>query len=1033
MELHETKQKMLLDKLAKRSKEIAGYRISNVQPIENILLRETPEYEKLEDAVAADGYKPIKVGDLWGGYRVNGWFKLSITVPEEFQGKQVAAYIAFDGEGCAFIDGKPVQGLDPNHEEILLLTDAEGGERFDIVIDAMCKGWAHAAFGATRNVPYSVLYRAEIATRNPEVTQYWYDLDFLRQLAVDLPADSPRRAKIIYTLNKSVDAFDYTNKDADSLKASAIRARAILKPLMECKADASATSIAAHGHAHIDTAWLWPYRETIRKCSRTFSTVVRLMEQYPEYIYSQSQGQLYEFTKERWPSLYEEIKARAKEGRWDVMGSMWVEADCNICSGESLVRQILVGKNFFMDEFGVETDTLWLPDVFGYSAAIPQILKKSGVDYFSTIKIHWNQFNKFPYSTFYWKGIDGTRVLAHFPPAGDYNALPEPAKLRSQVSRFIEKDRSEWSLMSFGWGDGGGGPEARHSEYFRRAADLEGLPKCKQMRVSEFFHKIDCEADFPEWFGELYFELHRGTYTTQARNKMLNRKSELRYRDAEFLSSVAEPMGLGYPREALLKEWKKILCNQFHDVIPGSSIREVYEDTEVMYAEIMEFGRETAWTALGKIAQNIDTSGGGWAAVVFNTLPWDRHDLANVGTPGDGEYAIVDSDGSEVQSQQVADALIFNAAVPSMGYNVYRIVDRKAASAESGFKVSEAGMENKFLKLALDSDGQITSMVLKSNGREVLPQGGKGNLLQVFEDKPNNYDAWDVEYFHLDKAVDLTSPTSFKVTESGPVRGTVEVEHEFGKSKLRQQITMYADSPRVDFRTWVDWHEDEKCLKAAFPVDINAAEARYEIQFGNAVRPAHTNTSWDFARFEVCGHKWVDYSENGFGLSLMNDCKYGHHVANGQMQITLLRSPKSPDPMADMCEHEFTYSIMPHEGDYTSAQTVRRAYELNVPLVCQVDRPSPGTLPTSQSFISVDADNVILETVKKAEKGEATILRFYECHNSRAEAKVTLKLPFKRVYECDLMERNITEIKTDGQSFNFEAKPFEIKTFKLVG
>lgn len=1027
MQLSDKKQEIFLQKIGRRKDEIRRHVISNVLPITDIVYRETEAFEKHDDAVRANDYRPIKVGDPWGG-GINGWFKMRFVIPGEWKGKQVAAFINVGGEGCAFIDGKPYQGVDDNHEEVLLSASAKGGETFEIVVDAMSHIWHNPKDRTPKHVR-----RAELGTRNPEVQEYWFNLEVLSLLAEQLPSDSPRRAKIIYLLNKSVDAFDYTHTDEATLRKSALAANRILRPLMDCKADASATNVAVHGHSHIDVAWLWPYRETVRKCSRTFSSVMRMMEQYPEYIFSQSQAQLYEFTKINYPSLYEEIKKRVKEGRWDVTGSMWVEADCNLCSGESLVRQILVGKNFYKDEFGIETNVLWLPDVFGYAAALPQILKKARVDYFSTIKINWSQFNRFPYSTFYWQGIDGTRVLSHFPPTTDYNAYPDPRKMRQQVSQFVEKDRCDWSLLSYGWGDGGGGPDRRHLEFLKRYKDLEGLPRCRQMKVSEFFAKIDGCPDLPEWVGELYLELHRGTYTTQAANKRDNRRAELLYRDAELLCSVAAPMGLPYPYDGLHTQWKRILCNQFHDVIPGSSIGLVYEDTAAMYPEILEFGENTAKDALVRIADSIDSTGDGDALVLFNTLPWPRTDIVKAMLPGKGEYRVLDPSGSEVPSQVVDGCVTFVATMPSMGYATYRLVKKPASRFRTQLRATRNRLENRFYRIDLDSKGVIKSILHKETGREVLPEGARANLLQLFEDKPNDFDAWDIDVYYDDKWEDITDLQSIRVVEEGPVSAAVETIRRFGKSELRQKMVIYSDNPRIDFETWVDWHEDHKCLKASFPVDVNASKARYEIQFGNVERPTHTNTSWDTAKFEVAAHRWADISEEGFGVSLMNDCKYGHHTKLNVMRLTLLRSPKDPDPMADMGEHVFTYSLMPHAGDYIQAETVRRGYELNVPVRAMLVKPSKGALPKSKSFFEVDARNVVLETVKKAEKEDATILRFYECHNQRANVTVRCDLPFKRVCECDLMEDNIGPAlaSKDGE-FSFEMKPFEIKTFKLA-
>jgi len=1023
-----TKDSIILNKIRRRKDEIMGYMVSGLTPITDIVYRETPEFERIEDAMAATDFRPISVGDWWGGGGMNAWFRLRIRVPESFAGREVAAYLDFGGEACAFLDGKPFQGVDANHQELLLLRKARGGEEFELVVDASSILWHSPQDPSKRR-----LARAEIGVRNPEVQRYWFDLETLYLLAMQLPDDSPRRAKIIYLLNKSVDAFDYQNTDDASLRASAIRAQKILQPLLECPASASATTVAVHGHSHIDVAWLWPYRETKRKCARTFSTVMRLMEQYPEYIFSQSQAQLYKFTKEQYPALYEEIRKRVREGRWDVTGSMWVEADCNLSSGESLIRQVLFGKNFYLDEFGIETDVLWLPDVFGYSAALPQILRKARVPYFSTIKINWSQFNTFPYNTFRWKGIDGSSVLAHFPPTTDYNAYPEPGKLLQQVREFKEKDRCDESLLSYGWGDGGGGPDRRHLEFLQRSKDLEGLPRCVQKKVTDFFHSIDDPGiDYPEWVGELYLELHRGTYTTQARNKRYNRKAEFLYRDAELLSCLAMPFGLEYPAAELREKWEDILCNQFHDVIPGSSIRLVYEDTDRMYPEIFRVGEEAAGRALERIARNVDTRGEGRPVLVFNTLPWDRSAVVSVDVPGDAPCAVVGPDGEEVPVQRSGERLLFAASAPSAGYAVYRLVPRQPSGFRSPLKASRTVLENRWFRVRLDSKGAIVSLVHRPTGRELVRPGERANLLRLYEDKPIDWPAWDIDFFYEDKWEDVTQTDSLELVEEGPVRAVVEVRRSFSRSRLSQRIVIYADSPRIDFETWVDWHEKDRVLKALFPVDVNASEARYEIQFGNVTRPTHTNTSWDFARFEVCAHRWADISEEGFGMSLMNDCKYGHHTKGSEMRLTLLRAPKEPDPEADMGEHVFTYSIMPHAGDYIEAGTVREAYGLNVPMRVLPVEASEGPLPPVRSFLRVDSEHVILETVKKAEREETVILRCYECHNRRGTVTVTVDLPFSRVYECDLMEDNLEEVPCAGSSFTFPIRPFEIKTFKLV-
>lgn len=1024
MPLNKSKERIIFRKIGRRRDEISQYLFSGHTKITDITYRVTKEYESFEEAIKAKDFKPINIGERWGG-GLNGWFKMKFTVPADWKGRRVVCLFSFNGEACVYMDGVPYHGLDRHHQEILLLNEAKGGEKFEIVVEAESgKPWSPEPHPAVE------FARAEIAKVNTEVREYWYNLDLLLKLAEELPEESPRRAKIIYTLNKSVDAFDYNSTDDETLRKSALAANEILKPLLDCKATDSAMTLAVVGHSHIDVGWLWPYRETVRKCSRTFSTVLRLMEQYPEFIFSQGQAQLYAFTKEKYPKLYEQIKKRVREGRWDVTGCMWVEADCNLSSGESLVRQVLTGKNFFKAEFGVNTNVLWLPDVFGYSAALPQILKRAGIPYFATNKIHWSQFNKPPYGTFYWKGLDGSRVLAHFPPSGNYNGIPEPKRLCAFVREFQDKDRADEILFTFGHGDGGGGPENNHLELLRREKSLEGLPRCEMKSIPDFFKSIDNGADYHEWSGELYLEYHRGTYTTQARNKKANRRAEFLYRDAEMFGVLAEPFGFPYPAEEIKEQWKGILLHQFHDVIPGTSIRQVYEDTEKMYETIHSAGESIRRNALQAIAGKIDTSGEGKAVVVFNSLSWDRTDIARVPLPDSDDYSILDSGGKEIPSQVAGGEIMFAATVPSCGYRVYRLVNRKP-SAKNGLKASKTGIENRFYKIKLDNKGLIKSLILKETGRELIPEGARTNVLQIFEDKPLDWPAWDIDFYYEDKGEDITDVQSIEAADEGPVSASVEICRAYGNSKFKQKIILYADTPRIDIENWVDWNEKQKLLKAAFPADVNANTARYEIQFGNVERPTHRNTSWEFAKFEVCAHKWADISEQGFGLSLMNDCKYGHSANANTISLTLLRSAKEPDPLADMGEHTFTYSLMPHKGNYVEAETVRRAYELNAPLLALTVEPSKGSLPQCKSFISADARNVVLETVKRAENENAVILRFYECHNSRSKVNVKLGLPFKKITECSLMEDDFAEVSPAESGFSFEIKPFEIRTFKL--
>lgn len=1032
--LHKRLEGLYLEKIKQRYDEIKPHVHSNVTPIEGVEVREVFGFEKIEDALKSPGFRPVKVGEMWGGEGKSGWFKIRFTLPESFKGKPAAAMIDIGFEGCVFIDGTPYCGVDKNHKEVLLSDKAEAGKSYELIVEAMSGPFWQDHW--PEYVDPAKFKRADIVTINREVERYTYALGFLLQLAEALPEKSVRRAKLVYGLNKSVNVFDYDHTDEDSLRKSAQEAYKELQPLLDKKSEPSSVQLSCCGHGHIDTAWLWPYDEAIRKCARTFSTAVRYMEQYPEYVFSQSQPQLYEFTKQRYPKLYEEIKKWVKTGRWDVVGEMWVEADVNVSSGESLVRQIIFGKRFYAEEFGVEPRDTWLPDAFGYSAALPQILMKGGMRSFNTTKHLWtNQFDALPYSSCWWQGIDGTKILAHFPSCGTYTTQVTPKLLRKAQDDYLEKDRSEHVFYQFGWGDGGGGPDRTHLEHLRLAKDLEGLPRCVQRPAHEFFTDLMKEADsFPTWVGELNIELHRGTFTTQGRTKRNNRKAELALRDAEFLSTAAMTGGMAYPSDELEKAWKIVLKNQFHDVLPGSSVTLVYKETEEDYKNAFKLIEDAASKAVTNLTGKIDTQGVGECAVVFNTLPWDRDAIAAIPLKDTGSYSVLDRQGAPVPSQISADgkAIHISAHAPALGYSTYRVVKGTQETETKPLTVSTNLLENRFFKIKIDDQGLMTSIYDKTAGREVIPQGAKANMFQYFEDKPLCWDAWDVDFFFEEKGWDVTSLDSIEVSEVGPLYGSIRLTRSFSGSKIEQKIIIYADTPRIDFETRVDWHEERKLLKVAFPVEISSPMARYEIQFGNLERSTHRSTSWDFARFETFGHKWADLSEGGYGVSLMNDCKYGYDIHDNVMRLTLLRAPKDPDPLADQGENIFTYSLYPHQGDYACGGTVKAGYDLNVPMRAVVTPSHSGSLPATMSLFGVDSDHVVLETVKKSETDNSIILRFYEAHNKRGRVNVSTDLHIKAVHECDLLERKIGDVEIKEGVISFDILPFEIKTLKLV-
>ncbi len=1012
--------------IRKKIDHIEGLVYSDTVPIKDLAIWETKEHVTPQEA-SKQTFKPYALGSEWGGPWASAWFRARFALPASLAGRNVVARITTGGEAVAFIRHTPVVGLNRHRDEVPLPKNARPGRRFEILVEA----GANDAFGGLVALPRAT--RAEIAAVREEVRQLCYDLRFLFDAMENLDGSSARSAEILHLLEEVAGSFDFDAPDPDK---EAARARRILRPLFARQANASSTEATLSGHAHIDVAWKWPLAETTRKCARTFSSVIAYMDRFPEFRFTQTQAYLYEVTRRRYPKLYRRICDAIKARKWEVSTGMYVEADCNVTSGESLVRQVMFGKRFAREEFGADVDVLVLPDVFGYSAQLPQILRRAGVEFFTTQKLSWNETNKFPFNSFTWEGIDGSEVLVHFLPGHDYNSNASPGHLIQTEQRHAEKGHSKPMLYQYGYGDGGGGPTPQMIEFGRRARNFEGLPRCRPGFIRDFFHTLRRDSkDLPRWVGELYLEFHRGTYTTQAKTKLLNRRCELALREAELFGAIAMAVGGKYDRKRITECWKLVLLNQFHDVLPGSSIREVYELSEVQQAEALFSSTELARKSARAIARHIDTRGEGAPVVVWNPLSWARTGLVQVARPeGLRSAGVVDSEGEAVPSQRVpgGQVLFLASGVPAMGYRVYRFAPDTKPPQVTGLKVSEKVIENRLLRVRLNGNGELTSLYDKLERREVL-RGGVGNELQLYHDRPHSNDAWEIDYYTRDQRLRLPDAASVRVVERGPARAAVEVRRTFGKSTLRQRIVIQADEPRVSFETEVDWHETHKLLKVAFPVDVRSPEATYEVQFGSLRRPTHMNTSWDAAKFEVCAQKWADLSDASYGVSLLNDCKYGYDVHGNTMRLTLLRAPKEPDRMADMGRHVFAYSVMPHPGGHADAGTVRKGYEFNVPLRHTVVTARKGTLPASYSFLQVDSPAVVLDTVKKAEADDSIILRLYEAHGGRARARLVTPLPVRSVAECDTLERKTVgrPVRPRNGTVELTFAPFEIKTLKL--
>ncbi len=1042
--------------------ELDSLRYRNIREIKEIAFT-TGDTSGLETIQMSDPRMlPYIPGDSWGEDDLNYLFRANYTVPKELTGESLLIMVETTEYGetdlrnigsktywnmnrnpqfLLSVNGEPYQGLDKHHTYATLTKNAIVGDKYAFALD----GYPGSRLRINREGRVQLFLK--IAVLDKEVDRLYFNLKVPLDIT-DRLDDEKTKKDILGFTEKTVNMLDLRKAYSEKFYKTVDEANGYLENEFynDFCGDNQAV-VSGIGHTHIDVAWLWPLDVTRMKTIHSFTTVLRLMEEYPEYLFMSSQPQLYDFIKNDRPDIYEKIKDRVAEGQWEPEGGMWLEADCNLASGESFVRQLLFGTRFFKKEFDADCKVLWLPDVFGYSAALPQILRKSGIEYFMTTKIFWNEYNRFPYETFQWEGIDGSTVLSHFITATDtknsirsygstYNGRLSTAHVKGSWDNYSQKEINNDVLMAFGYGDGGGGPTREMLEEGRRLEKaIPGCPKYEMKKSRDFFEQLDERVKgnprLPKWVGELYLEYHRGTYTSVGKNKWYNRKAEFLLRDVELFAQIAESNGLTeYPREVINANWETVLLNQFHDILPGSSIQEVYEESLEQYEGVMESLGKLLEESLTKIAYSAVE--GDDKCVVFNQLSHMRYDIAKVKTRKVYTHAISES-GDKTPGQMINENgdsfFIFTAKMPPMGYTVYSLVND--ITETGGIKADRSGMENDFVKLTFDESMNITSIYDKCNCRELVKSGELANHLLAFEDKPVQWDAWDINIYYNDKVWEINEVESVEVVENGPVRCGVKIRRPFMDSVIEQTVYMNSISPRIDFDTHIDWKNDHILLKAAFPMDIHTSKATYEIQYGNVERPTHWNTSWDYARFEVCAHKWADISEPDFGVSLMNDCKYGHDIKDSVMRLTLLKSATMPSPVADFGEHDMTYSIMPHEGDFRVGGTVDAAYELNCPVHAVAVSGGMNIIGNEMSFVTIDKQNVKIEAVKKAEDSREVIVRVYECYNQRSDVKLTVAKPVKAAFECDLMENQQSQMQTEGNEISFSIKPYEIKTFKI--
>ncbi len=963
------------------------------------------------------GWQPFTSQTRMTGRDAHYWLRASFKTPpkKENTSYYIKCTTGYEGEwdgtnpqGLIYLNGEMVQGIDTNHTDIYLEPDTEY-----IMYNYFYLGLLK------NNVPlHMAMYELDELSE-----QLYYDIRVPYDVFMMHHQNEDAHEIIIPVLEQTCNIIDFRKPNGDEYKKSVKDAIDFIatefydklctqegKPIVDCIA-----------HTHIDIEWLWARDQTKEKIQRSVTNALALMKKYPEYKFMLSQPELYRYLKEEAPEKYEELKQLVKEGRWEPEGAMYVEADCNLISGESLIRQIYQGKKFFKDEFGIDNKILFLPDVFGYSAALPQILKKSGIRHFVTSKISWNETNTMPNDTFMWQGLDGSEIFTNFITAQDYDGINpkryttyvghlSPREVKGTWNKFANKQYSSRALTTYGFGDGGGGPTKEMLENQRRLSrGIPGMPVTKMLTLIEHLDKKRQEFDenckklkrTPKWVGELYLELHRGTYTSMAKNKRNNRKSELALGMAEGLSYIGLMLGSNYDAKGLYDNWNRVLHNQFHDIIPGSSIKEVYDGTDIDYKEIAEYTDNVISEKMGVIANNITTDGG---MLVYNPLGFERKGVAVV-------------NGKTVE---------LGDSIPAFGW---KVINNFNDTAE--VKINVLTAENKFYKMTIDNAGRIIELFDKTVNRQVLKSGEFGNEFQAFEDFPRLYDNWEITDYYKEKKWVLDDDAQITPVTDGS-RAGFRVVKKYLDSEISQSIWLYSETKRIDFDTVIDWHEHHQVLKVAFPVDVHTNTAIYETQFGYIERPTHNNTSWEQAKFEVCGHKWMTVAENNYGVALLNDCKYGFNTEGSTMKLTVLKCSQYPNPEADQGKHKFTYSIMAYDGDFRDAGVINEAYALNQPFAVATVDENKGMLTDEFSLVSCDKANIIIETVKKAEADNGLIVRMYDAFNRRVNATITVADGFSKAYLCDLMENEVEELALVGNKVTVPVSNFEIVTVKFI-
>ena len=1014
-----------------------------------------PEDRELKDA----DWPTVKTREVWKtGTRV---LRRWVEVPGKINGyatlgAKVSLELYFGSDErlliTVFSNGSLVaRGDDDTQQPIPLTNSAQPGQKFLIAVRLDCP--------EVNTQIYESQLRIEPNTSRPDPETIRTEIRSVRPLIAAFPEGRAEREGAVDAAVKAIDFAALDKGDQGAFDASLRNAQSKLEPLRPWL---QKYAIQAVGNSHIDMAWLWPWTETVEVVRNTFRTALDLMREYPDFRFAMSSARTYSWMEEKYPDLFKEIKQRVQEGRWEIVGGMWVEPDLNMPGGESLVRQILTGKRYFQQEFGVDVKIGWNPDSFGYSWQLPQIYKKSGIDYFVTQKLYWNDTTKFPHKLFWWEAPDGSRLLAYIP--HDYANDTDPVKMATDLAAFApamyvsDPAGGREMMYLYGVGDHGGGPTRSMVDTAKRWMTSDAVyPQLRFGTARGFFdnlQKSSANLNIPTWRNEIYFEYHRGVMTTQAETKRRIRKAEELLLNAEKFSAISGLYGRSYPAEEFDGAWKDLLFDDFHDIFPGSGIAVNYLDAKRNLENVERTGNEILGGSLREIAARINTSGPGVPVVAFNSLSWPRREVTEITVQLPAptrQIEVVDGSGKPVPSQLLSmDAatnralLLAQVSVPSLGYKTYyvRPAVKAAAASSSVMRGSVDILENERVRVKVDTKtGCITSLFDKRSNSETLAPaetdtGGPkdsicGNLLQAFRDKPKDFDAWNIDADFEKEHWDLTTADEVGLLESGPLRGIIRVKKHFQNSTFVQDIIITAGSARVDVRMNADWREKHILLKVAFPVKARSDTATFEIPYGTIERPTTRNTPAEKAQFEVPALQWADLSDAQHGFSLLNDCKYGYDARGNVLRLSLLRSPEWPDPHADEGKHEFTYSLFPHPGTWREAQTVRRGYELNYPLLSRQAERHQGLLKDEFSFLKVSAENIVVTAVKKAEDDGGLIVRFYEWAGTAADVKLQLPAGVAAAAETDLMERKIADLPVEPGSALIATKPYEIRTVRF--